>query len=96
MTRKDIESQYSVDHNGIIQNPGQFEGEMRYIPYFWDEYLNGCVDSDDGKFIGFKITKEDIAEFPELKGRRTVKLYQRDDGFVCEVFGLRSTRQSRK
>ena len=28
---------------------------------------------------------EDKQQFPELKGRRTIKLYQRDDGFVCEV-----------
>jgi len=84
MDRKQIESEYHIE-NGIIQNLGQFEGEALYVPYFWDAYLNGCADRDDGKVIGFDLTKEDKAMFPELKGRRTVKLYQRSDGFVCEV-----------
>lgn len=84
MTRQEIESQYRIV-NGFIRNPGKFEGERIYVPYFWDAFLNGMADRDNGKVIGFDVTAEDKAMFPELKRRHTVKLYQRDDGFVCEV-----------
>jgi hypothetical protein len=83
MTREEIEREYRV-LNGIIRSPGKFEGEMIYVPYFWDAYLNGNADRDDGNVIGFDIDANDKAQFPELKKRRTVKLYQRDDGFVVE------------
>jgi len=84
MTREEIESQYKVEHGRIV-SPGQFEGEMIYVPYFWDAFLNGMADRDSGKFLGFNIGPEEKAMFPELKKRRTVTLYQREDGFVCEV-----------
>jgi len=38
MTREQITSEYNIDDNGIIRNPGKFEGEMLYVPYFWDAY----------------------------------------------------------
>ena len=85
MTRQEIETEYTIDDNGIIRTPGMFEGEMLYVPYFWDGFLNGFADRDDGKVLGFDVSPEDKVQFPELKKRRTVKLYQRDDGFVCEV-----------
>ena len=84
MTRADIERDYAVV-DGIITSPGKFESEAIYVPYFWDAYLNGGADRDDGTVLGFDVTPEDKQQFPELKGRRTVKLYQRDDGFVCET-----------
>lgn len=76
MTRQDCEA--------LVRGPGQFEGEAVYVPYFWEAYLNGCADRDDGRVLGFDVTAEDREIFPELKGRRTVRLYQREDGFVCE------------
>jgi hypothetical protein len=84
MTRKQIESEYKVE-NGVIRSPEKFEGEMVYVPYFWDAFLNGFADRDNGNVLGFDLTKEDKVEFPELKGRRTVTLYERSDGFVCEA-----------
>jgi len=84
MTRAQIEQDYKVE-NGRIRSPGMFEGEMVYVPYFWDAFLNGMADRDNGSILGFDVTPEDKKQFPELKNRRTVKLYQRDDGFVCEV-----------
>lgn len=84
MTRKEIEQEYDVV-NGIIRSPGRFEGAPVYVPYFYDIYLNGGADRDDGRVLGFDVTAADKAEFPELKGRRTVKLVEQDIGFVVEV-----------
>lgn len=67
------------------KHPGKFEGEPPYVPYFWDAFLNGLQDSDDGKILVFNVTAEDKAIFPELRRRRAVKLMQSDQGFVMEV-----------
>ena len=83
MTRQEIESQYNIV-NGVIRSPGCFEGEMIYVPHFWEIFLNGFADRDNGNVLGFDVTPEDKIEFPELRKRRTVKLYQRDNGFICE------------
>lgn len=83
MTRHEIETEYRTAA-GRITSPGKFEGEHIYVPYYWEAYLNGCADRDNGTILGFDVTADDRREFPELKGKRTVRLYQHDDGFVCE------------
>jgi len=72
-------------YQDIVSHPGKFEGCMAYVPYFWEVYLDGCADRDDGKVLGFNVNTEDKAIFPELKQRRTVKLVETDQGFVCEI-----------
>ena len=81
--REEIEATYKVV-NGRITSPGQFEGEMVYVPFYWNAYLDGGADSDDGEVLTFEITPEERHQFPELANRRTIRIYQRDDGFVCE------------
>jgi len=84
MTREQVLSQYSTDGYRIT-SPGKFEGEALYVPYFWDAYLNGCADSDNGRILTFRITREDREQFPEIPARkRTVRLMESDSGFVCE------------
>lgn len=83
--RLQILKDYRVSARGCISSPGKFEGEMLYVPYFWNLGLEGGADRDDGKVFGFDISPEEKFAFPELRGRRTVKLYERDDGFVCEI-----------
>ena len=86
MTREDIQNQYAVDEYGIIRTPGQFEGEPLYVPYFWDAYLNGFADVDDGKVLKFRITPKDREQFPEIPSRvRWIRLYQCDSGFVNSI-----------
>jgi hypothetical protein len=86
MTRQDILKEFTVNERGVIQDLGKFENEMLYVPYFWDAYMNGFSDSDDGRILTFKVTPEDRAQFPEIsKKKRVVKLLQRDDGFVVQV-----------
>ena len=85
MKRAEVLKDYRVDERGVIRSPGKFEGEMLYVPHFWEAYLDGGADRDDGTTLGFDVTAEDKREFPELKGRRTVRLRVREDGFVVEV-----------
>lgn len=84
MTRHEIEQSYKIE-NGRIRSPGAFEGEMIYVPYFWQIFLEGGADEDDGHELRFDITEIDREAFPELGDREVISLYQRDDGFVCEV-----------
>ena len=84
MKRSEILAQYTVQ-NGIIKNPGQFDGEPIYLPHYWDIYLNGGADRDNGQIIGFDISADDKLEFPELKNRRTIRMIQTESGFICEV-----------
>jgi len=73
----------------MVNWPGKFEGEERYLPYYYDHYLNGSEDFTHQKYgvyiSGYYVSKEDKAKFPELKNRRTVKFYESNDGFICEV-----------
>jgi hypothetical protein len=73
------------DYEDIVRRPGKFEGEQAYVPYFWELGCSGFADEDvDGVWV-FNVSTEDKENFPELKKRKRVKLYEREDGFVIEV-----------
>lgn len=85
MTREDIEIAFKVS-NGRITSPGKFEGEAVYVPYFWHIFLDGGADESLGGKLIFHVTEGDRKMFPELGAKRKrVALYERDDGFVCQV-----------
>jgi len=73
------------DWEAIVSCPGKFEGEAAYVPYFWDHYLNGFADDDDGEVLRFDVTDEDRRRFPDLGRVDFVKLRETDSGFVIEV-----------
>lgn len=75
-------NEYEVE-NGIIRSPGKFEGEPVYAPYFWDAYLNGMADDDDGSELLFYVSDEDRKLFPDLHDVSHVYLRETSDGFVC-------------
>jgi len=77
MTREECEQ--------TVKGPGKFEGQAIYVPYFWEAYLNGRADRDNGYILGFDVTAEDKTIFPELKRRRTIRLVEDSQGFVSEV-----------
>ena len=84
--RAAVLAQFTVDEHGRIRNPGKFEGEPLFVPHFWDVFLDGGADwENEDDVIGFVVTPEDRAEFPELGAQAEVTLFQRDDGFVVEV-----------
>jgi len=78
-------SKTRADYFEVVRRPGKFEGEAPYVPYFWECYLEGFADRDDGTVLGFDVHDDDRAIFPELKGRRTVNLMELDTGFVIEL-----------
>jgi hypothetical protein len=78
----EYEAEYEIDSRGIIRSPGKFEGEPRYVPYFYEVFMNGMADDDDGVVLTFRVTAEDRKMFPELRGVRNVYLEESDQGFV--------------
>jgi hypothetical protein len=77
-----IKKDYKVDSHGVIRSPGKFEGEMYYVPYYWDIGMNGLADEDDGTNWLFNLDTEDYKRFPELKGSKTLILYSSEQGFA--------------
>ena len=65
----------------MVKQPGKFEGQPRFIPYFYDLVLDGGGYIDDTT-AEIEITSEDVKLFPELKGYDKVVLYEDNDGFV--------------
>lgn len=87
-----IECEYQNDGERITQ-PGKFEGEPVFAPYFWGLALEGFADDDNGKVFSFRFCflrnrqdQELSAKFPTLKkwlGRkRSLKLWEDSQGFV--------------
>jgi hypothetical protein len=69
-----------------VQRPGKFEGESRYVPYFWTAYDGDYEQYKYGYYIAcYKVRPEDKVLFPELKRRKVIKLIETNDGFVEEV-----------
>ena len=76
---------YNFSPSGRILNPGTFQNQNRYILLYYNIYLDGVADIDDGKIIGCKIQKEDKILFPELCRKHWVKFTVTSEGFVEEV-----------
>lgn len=88
-TAIDYQNEYDVDSNGTIETPGKFEGEHISVPYFWDAVLNGdCVESFDGDTLLSFLTigEDDLEQFPDLKDRYGLCLYESEQGFVNAVW----------
>ena len=85
MTREEMKRQYTVNKKGVIVSPGQFAGQMLYVPYFWEKYLNGLADDTNGGFITFFITDEDRKEFTELGEATVITLIEIGRTLVCEL-----------
>jgi hypothetical protein len=85
MTRDELLRQYEVNKKGVIVTPGKFAGQILYVPYFWDKYLNGSADDATAGFITFFITEEERKEFPELREAETITLVEIGRTLICEL-----------
>ena len=84
--REQIIKDYDVDPaTGRIRRPGKFEGEMLYVPFYWNAVLEGLADYDVNGVAGFRLDAHDKETWPELKHRRALRLKETDQGFVIEV-----------
>lgn len=83
-------SDYEIDERGFITSPGKFESEPRFVPHFWNQYLDGGADEDIAGVLLFEVTAEDVATFPELEQVHGVALEEMENGFVsCKCFETR-------
>ena len=89
-----IREEYDV-LDGIIRNPGKFECECEWVPYYWELALNGDGEdvteyTDDGETAGeiageiaFRFTVDpDEADAFGLECGATVEISQDSQGFV--------------
>lgn len=88
MNRHEVLEQYDVNSHGVITTPGKFEDQLVYVPYFWEMYLDGGADEDDGEILTFTVTAADVTEFPELRDVKVVRMYETDQGFVISDEGV--------
>jgi len=87
MTRKQILKDFNLDPTfKRILDPGKFEGEAIYVPYFYDAYLNGEQDWTADDRLAFEVTAEDAREFPELNAGNAILLDITDQGLVESEF----------
>ena len=90
-TRIDYVCPYDTNEHGIITSPGKFEGEMYYVPYYYDLWLQGSYDRDYTEdnilYTVFILSIEDCKLFPELCDDYILEVWQTEQGFVtCEVY----------
>ncbi len=79
-------SEWECDsESGLICSPGKFEGEPLYAPYFYHIVMMGdgeCGQDGDGNhYDDIEITDEDRAEFVELCGYSTIRIFEDTNGF---------------
>lgn len=75
------ECEYANDGERITQ-PGKFEGEPVFAPWYWQLGLEGLSDDDDGEYFGFTLDDSDRARFTQLAGKTRVALREDSAGFV--------------
>lgn len=70
----------------VIREPGKFEAEAIWVPYFWELSMHGGGDeeviSPEGTYVIMEIRPEDLAQFPELRGSKSIMLKESEQGFV--------------
>lgn len=86
------------EETGIIADPGKFEGESLYIPYFYQlslEQHEVKYTRDGLKIIVVEVEPEDIVQFPQLEQTMEVAFHEREDGFILEVvpYGLETMEE---
>ena len=87
---QDIREEYNVV-DGIIRNPGKFECEPEWVPYYWDLALDGDGEdvseyNDDREVAGgfasrFTVDCEESDAFG-LECGATVEVFEDAQGFV--------------
>lgn len=73
------------DYEQAVSQPGKFEGEQPYIPYLWESVMNGFgFDENEDGSVSVEVAVLDEQRFPELRGKQSIRMREREDGFVVE------------
>ena len=82
---------YVIDKRGCICNAGKFEGEMEYVPFFWDASGDGSAEtldwSDGAATYIVEVDADDRAAWSSI-GADIVAMHlqESEQGFVsCEA-----------
>ena len=79
---------YTLDENHCVSDPGKFEGEPAYVPYFWDFYVSGYEDESiycgSDYYSVYFVDNDRRAKFPDLLDLDdfAVVLWETEQGFV--------------
>lgn len=86
-----------AEYEAMVKNPGKFEGEPAWTPYFWELVMNGDGETvwdedtydNEGEwekplYDKFKVNGDDCEVFPELEAYLGKELHVWEDnlGFV--------------
>ena len=100
MNRDEILKQFKTNERGGIADPGKFEGEMLYVPYFYDKGMEGMADEDiqiaegESAWI-FTLTPEDHELVPELGEATELAIRNDSNGFIYGITDLAAIAQLR-
>ena len=95
-----LRKEYRLTENCLIANPGKYEGEPLWVPYFdgftgdGDPVTHGDFDTsfDDGEYAErFTLTAVDrevlVPMYPELQDESSVVIVTTSDGFTIGKLG---------
>jgi hypothetical protein len=88
--RAAVLARFHVDDKGRITDPGKYEGEQLYVPYFHRLALDGAGDGED--VVTIKVEALDRVAFPELGKVKEVVLWLNREGLVQELHPEREGR----
>lgn len=78
-------SDYTIE-NGFITDPGKFEGEPEYAPYFYDNCDDGeilATHDEQGFFFALvPVRPQEQVRYPALRDIAYIGVTERTDGFV--------------
>ena len=80
--QKNYSEYLALPVGAVIQSPGAFQGEARYVPEFWDITLDGPCYGADGETLEVAIEADDVARYPELAHASVVYLSTDNNGFI--------------
>ena len=81
---------YTFDNQGIIRDPGKFEGKTLATLYYYDCFLNG-----DG--VVMEVSEEERTAFDLAEDDKFVYLAESNDGFVSlEFYATREQAEERE
>ncbi len=84
-------AQYAWSDRGLITTPGRFEGEMMYLPHFWNTSMEGFCEWHRDKSVSMPIESADIQLFKNLI--RYVDGYEKSQGLLVAIRRLKRKRR---